>query len=79
MIKEEECFVVTFDTGTDAFAAEEYCQTHNIPATLISMPGNLQAGCGLALKCPENAATTLLEEFNKAGLTYNKGQVMKVE
>lgn len=78
MIQEKDALVITFDTGTAAFQADQYAMAHKIPARLISMPGQLQAGCGLALEAPPTYKDTLPDELKKADIAYTQSTVMKV-
>lgn len=45
----------TFNTTTDAIAAEFSCKKAEVPSRLIPLPSVISAGCGMCLKCkPEN-------------------------
>lgn len=78
MIKEENALVITFETGTSAFEAEKYAMRNGIKAQLISMPGELQAGCGMALKAPASCKDSLPEGLKKEGIAFDQAIVMKI-
>lgn len=78
MIKEEDALIITFETGTSAFEADKYAMKHKIPAQLISMPGELKAGCGLALKAPVSCKDTLPNELKDAGIEFDQATVLKI-
>lgn len=78
MIKEENALIITFDTGTEAFEADKFAMKNKIPAQLISMPGELKAGCGLALKAPADCKDKLPDELKQAGIKFDQATVMMV-
>lgn len=78
MIKEKDALVITFDTGTAAFEADQYAMAHKIPARLIPMPGKLEAGCGLALEAPTTYQNTLPDELKKANIAFDQSTIIKV-
>ena len=43
-----KCIVISFNTTTDAMAFEKFCLENNYKGKLISVPKEIDSGCGLA-------------------------------
>ena len=44
----DKCIVISFNTTTDAMAFEKFCLENNYKGKLISVPKEIDSGCGLA-------------------------------
>lgn len=78
MIKKQKALVISFHTAMEAIAAEKYCEEHAIAARIIPLPGELSAGCGLALKAPADLEDTLPHDMTGAGLKWDTATVLTI-
>lgn len=64
--------VVTFPTTTDAIAFEAAAKDdpEGMPGTIIPVPSEISAGCGLSWCAPEEERETLLASVESKGLNY---------
>lgn len=78
MIPREKALVISFPTGTDATAADRYCNAHKIPARIIPLPPQIASSCGLALKAAPDQESELPLRLSDAGIRWESARVMMV-
>lgn len=62
--------VLSFNTTTQAMAAEKYLKENDLPGRLIPVPREITAGCGLAWKAPLEDKDLVLNAMTEAGLVW---------
>ena len=62
--------VLSFNTTTQAMAAEKYLKENRLPGRLIPVPREITAGCGLAWKAPLEDKDLVLNAMTEAGLVW---------
>ncbi|MBP3673202.1 MAG: DUF3343 domain-containing protein [Oscillospiraceae bacterium] len=62
--------VITFDTTTQAMAAEKFCMEQNLPGRIIPVPREITVGCGLSWKAPPEAKEQLTDALRQGGLKW---------
>lgn len=62
--------VLSFNTTTQAMAAEKYLKENRLPGRLIPVPREITAGCGLAWKAPLEDKNLVLNAMTEAGLVW---------
>lgn len=70
--------VITFDSTTQAMAAEQFCTEHGLPGRVIPVPRQISAGCGLSWKADPAAKESLLAAMEAAGLHWADSQVIEI-
>ena len=50
MRMKKKTWILTFESTTQAMAAEKYAMEQNLPGRLIPIPREITAGCGLSWK-----------------------------
>ena len=68
--QKKPALVVTFDTTSQAMAAESLFQAAGLPGRMIPIPSQITAGCGLAWKAEPEQKEPLLDAISKAKLGY---------
>lgn len=51
----KKTWILTFESTTQAMAAEKFCLEQNLPGRLIPIPREITAGCGLSWKTAPEA------------------------
>ena len=62
-----KCIVISFNTTTDAMAFEKFCLENNYKGKLISVPKEIDSGCGLAWEIKIN-----FDEVNNENIEIKK-------
>ena len=70
--------VITFDSTTQAMAAEKFCTEHGLPGRIIPIPREISAGCGLSWKALPDAKDALLSAMEAAGLNWSACQIIEI-
>lgn len=70
--------VITFDSTTQAMAAEQFCTEQGLPGRVIPVPRQISAGCGLSWKADPAAKESLLAAMEGAGLQWADCQVIEL-
>ena len=74
--------ILTFHTTTAAMAMEDYCHEQKIPGSLIPLPQEISAGCGLAWRMLPGEYVQEKDRIEKSGIVIesniiimNRGEV----
>ena len=78
MREKKDTLVVTFQTTTQAMAAEKFCQTNGLPGRIIPVPREITAGCGLSWKAAPEDRETLTAAFTEAGLGWDEMYTIRI-
>lgn len=70
--------VITFPTTAAAMACEELCSARGLPGRAIPVPGEVEAGCGLAWKAKPEDLELLQRELSAAGIATEKFAVIEM-
>ena len=70
--------VITFDSTTQAMAAEKFCTEQNLPGRIIPVPREISAGCGLSWKAAPDAKDALLAALETAGLGWSDCHIINI-
>ena len=70
--------VITFDSTTQAMAAEKLCTELALPGRLIPIPRQISAGCGLSWKAAPEAREPLLAALEQAGLLWSGCHIVEI-
>ena len=68
--QKKPALVVTFDTTSQAMAAEALFQDAGLPGRMIPIPSQITAGCGLAWKAEPGQKQALLDALSNAQQGY---------
>lgn len=68
--QKKQALVLSFEHTTDAMAVEKFCMSQQLPGRLIPVPREITAGCGLAWKAKPEDEELLVNELEKAGLSW---------
>lgn len=72
MREKELCFVISFDTTTQALSLEDAAKSEGISGRLIPLPTQISAGCGLAWKMPLQEKESMLHLMTVHKLEYQQ-------
>lgn len=64
--------IITFETTTQAMAAEAFCKSRNIPGRLIPLPREISAGCGLSWSAPAEAREQIENLFAACSVPHGR-------
>ena len=78
MREKKDTLVVTFQTTTQAMAAEKFCMENGLPGRIIPVPREITAGCGLSWKAAPEDREKLAAAFTEAGLGWDGMYVIKI-
>ncbi len=78
MRQKKPALVITFDSTTQAMAAEKLCMEQGLPGRIIPVPREISAGCGLSWKALPSARDVLLPAMESAGLSWAGCQVIEI-
>ena len=78
MRQKKPTLVITFDSTTQAMAAEKFCMENGLPGRIIPIPRQISAGCGLSWKALPEARDALLPAMEAAGLRWSGCQVIEI-
>ena len=70
MRQRKPALVITFDTTSQAMAAEALLQNGGLPGRMIPLPSQIAAGCGLAWKALPEERNILCAALDAAGTVY---------
>lgn len=70
--------VITFDSTTQAMAAEKFCTEHSLPGRIIPVPREISAGCGLSWKAAPEAKDALFAALETAGLGWADCHIINI-
>ncbi len=70
MRQRKPALVITFDTTSQAMAAEALLQNGGLPGRMIPLPSQIAAGCGLAWKALPEERDILCAALDAAGAVY---------
>ena len=70
MRQRKPALVITFDTTSQAMAAEALLQNGGLPGRMIPLPSQIAAGCGLAWKALPEEGDILCAALDAAGAVY---------
>ena len=70
--------ILTFDTTTQAMAAEKFCTQNKLSGRLVPIPGEITSGCGLAWKTAPEEKETLTNAFKQAGLSWGNSVILSL-
>lgn len=73
MRMKKKTWILTFESTTQAMAAEKYAMEQNLPGRLIPIPREITAGCGLSWKAVPEARDEILTALEKAGCHWGRG------
>ena len=65
----KKTWILTFESTTQAMAAEKFCMEQNLPGRLIPIPREITAGCGLSWKAVPEEETRFLRHWRKQAVT----------
>lgn len=68
--QKKPALVVTFDTTSQAMAAEALFQDAGLPGRMIPIPSQITAGCGLAWKTLPEERDALCAALAEAGIAH---------
>lgn len=71
LVTATEFYVITFPTTQTALQAEKALDIAGEPFILIPVPGEISAGCGLAVKCTRERKNTILQILSKERIKYS--------
>ena len=63
MRMKKKTWILTFESTTQAMAAEKYAMEQNLPGRLIPIPREITAGCGLSWKAVPEARDEILTVY----------------
>ena len=69
--QKKPALVVTFDTTSQAMAAESLFQAAGLPGRMIPIPSQITAGCGLAWKALPQERDALCTALDTAAVGHN--------
>ncbi len=78
MRQKKPALVITFDSTTQAMAAEKFCTEQGLPGRIIPIPREISAGCGLSWKAAPDAKDTLLPAMEGAGLRWSGWRIIEI-
>lgn len=70
--------VVTFDTTSQALAAEKVFTERELPGRMIPVPSQIAAGCGLAWKAETAQRDALCGTLTETGIGYSACHVLEM-
>lgn len=74
----KKTWILTFESTTQAMAAEKFCLEQNLPGRLIPIPREITAGCGLSWKTAPEARDEILTALKKAGYRWEAEYVLEL-
>ena len=74
----KKTWILTFESTTQAMAAEKYAMEQNLPGRLIPIPREITAGCGLSWKTAPEARDEVLTALKKAGYRWEAEYVLEL-
>ena len=78
MREKKDALVVTFKTTTQAMAAEKFCQQTGLPGSIIPVPREITAGCGLSWKAAPEDREALETAFTQANMGWDGMYIVKI-
>ena len=78
MREKKDTLVVTFQTTTQAMAAEKFCLERGLPGRIIPVPREITAGCGLSWKAAPEDREILTAAFTEGGLGWDDMHIVKI-
>ena len=78
MREKKDTLVVTFQTTTQAMAAEKFCLERGLPGRIIPVPREITAGCGLSWKAAPEDREALTAAFTAGGLGWDEMHIVKI-
>ena len=78
MRMKKKTWILTFESTTQAMAAEKYAMEQNLPGRLIPIPREITAGCGLSWKAVPEARDEVLAALKKAGYRWEAEYVLEL-
>ncbi|MGX7108114.1 DUF3343 domain-containing protein [Facklamia miroungae] len=71
-----EYLYLTFNSTTDAMAAESLFKESNIKGRLVIIPRELSAGCGMAWRSDPAYRTELIQVAKQNNITLNQVEIL---
>lgn len=78
MRMKKKTWILTFESTTQAMAAEKYAMEQNLPGRLIPIPREITAGCGLSWKAVPEARDEILTALEKAGCHWEGEYILEL-
>ena len=78
MLQKKPTLIITFDTTTQAMAMEKFCAQRNLPGSLIPVPREITAGCGLSWKALPEEKDRRIEALTQAGMQWAQCHILEV-
>ena len=78
MRQRKPALVITFDTTSQAMAAEALLQNGGLPGRMIPIPSQITAGCGLAWKAEPEQRDALCGALERADIRYSACRVLEM-
>lgn len=69
----KKTWILTFESTTQAMAAEKYAMEQNLPGRLIPIPREITAGCGLSWKAVPGGKRRDSYGTGESGLSLGRG------
>ena len=79
MRMKKKTWILTFESTTQAMAAEKYAMEQNLPGRLIPIPREITAGCGLSWKAVPEARDEILTALEKAGCHWEGEYILELK
>ena len=76
--QKKPALVVTFDTTSQAMAAEALFQDAGLPGRMIPIPSQITAGCGLAWKAEPEQRDALCGALENADIRYSACRILEM-
>ena len=74
----KKTWILTFESTTQAMAAEKYAMEQNLPGRLIPIPREITSGCGLSWKAVPEARDEILTALEKAGCHWEGEYILEL-
>lgn len=74
----KKTWILTFESTTQAMAAEKFAMEQNLPGRLIPIPREITAGCGLSWKAVPEAREEILMALEKAGCHWEGEYILEL-
>ena len=78
MRQRKPALVITFDTTSQAMAAEALLQNGGLPGRMIPIPSQITAGCGLAWKAEPEQRDALCGALERSDIRYSACRVLEM-
>ena len=72
-------FIVTFYNNTGTMAFKKACEERGVAGELISIPKQLEAGCGLVWSAPLTARVALMRLLDDPSIVWCERTILELE